>query len=219
MIVLPRFAALFASSGSTLPTSTALVLGLSNALRANATVVVLAVVVVAAIVAWLATSPDAAETRSRILISTPIVSPFYREVLAARAARVISILLGGGAPLMQALDDASRSLDDPSARQEILRVRSRVREGSSAAAAFAEGTLFPDVLSRLIAAGEESSQLEAFFTKAADLFEERAKRSAARFVALAEPALIVAFGIVVGFIALALVQAIYGINIAPVRGR
>jgi type II secretory pathway component PulF len=74
------------------------------------------------------------------------------------------------------------------------------------------------VLARLIAAGEESSQLESFFTKAADLFEERAKRSAARFMALAEPALIVAFGIIVGLIALSLVQAIYGINLAPMRG-
>jgi type II secretory pathway component PulF len=57
-----------------------------------------------------------------------------------------------------------------------------------------------------------------FFAKAADLFEERAKRSAARYVALAEPALIVVFGLVVGLIALALVQAIYGINLTPMRG-
>ena len=88
----------------------------------------------------------------------------------------------------------------------------------SPAAAVAEGTLFPPVFARLVAAGEESSQLEAFFSKAADLFEERAKRAAARFVALAEPALIVAFGFIVGLIALALVQAIYGINVTPMRG-
>jgi general secretion pathway protein F len=218
MVVLPRFGALFASSGSALPTSTAIVLGISNALRANAVplLVVAGVLVFAAV--WLFTSRDAAGTRSRLLLSLPLVSRFRREVLAARAARVISVLLAGGAPFVVALDDAARSLDDPAARDEVLRIRGRVREGVGAAAAVGEGSLFPEVFARLVAAGEESGRLELFFAKAADLFEERAKRAAARYVALAEPALIVAFGLVVGLIALALVQAIYGINLTPMRG-
>jgi general secretion pathway protein F len=218
MVVLPRFGALFTSSGSALPLSTAIVLGISGALRANA-VPLLAVVGATAVGAvWLAAARDAAGARSRLMLSLPLVSGFYREVLAARAARVISVLLAGGAPFVVALDDAARSLDDPSLKAEVLRIRGRVREGTGAAAAMREGTLFPDVFARLVAAGEEAGRLETFFGKAADLFEERAKRSAARFVALAEPALIVAFGIVVGLIALALVQAIYGINLTPMRG-
>jgi type II secretory pathway component PulF len=218
MVVLPRFGALFAASGSALPASTAFVLAISAFLRQHAALLVSTVVLVAAFALWLATSRDAAELRSRLFLSLPVVSGFYREVLAARTARVIAILLGGGAPFVSALDDAAKSLDDPSACREVLRIRARAREGVSPAAAVAEGTLFPSVFARLVAAGEESSQLEAFFSKAADLFEERAKRSAARFMALAEPGLIVAFGLVVGLIALALVQAIYGINITPMRG-
>jgi general secretion pathway protein F len=219
MIVLPRFGALFAASGSELPASTAAVLAISAGLRAYALPIVVIFVALAAFLAWLMTSQDAAETRSKLFLSLPVVATFYREILAARTARVIAILLGGGAPFILALDDAAKSLDDPSAQREVLRIRARVREGVSPAAAVGEGTLFPPVFARLVTAGEESSQLETFFTKAADLFEERAKRSAARFVALAEPALIIAFGVVVGLIALALVQAIYGINLAPVRGR
>ncbi|MBA3672477.1 MAG: type II secretion system F family protein [Gemmatimonadaceae bacterium] len=218
LVVLPRFGALFASSGSALPRSTAIVLALSLSVRANAVLLGVAAALLGALVIWLAGARDAAAARSRIMLGTPLVSRFYREVLAARTARTIAILLGGGAPVIVALEDAARSLDDPAARDEVQRVRARVREGTSTATALAEGTLFPPVLARLIAAGEESGQLATFFSKAADLFEDRAKRSAARFVALAEPALIVAFGIVVGLIALALVQAIYGINLAPVRG-
>jgi type II secretory pathway component PulF len=218
MVVLPRFGSLFAASGSALPASTAFVLALSRTLRAYAVPVLFILAVASGFVMWLAIARDAAETRSRLFLRLPLVSGFYREVLAARSSRVIAILLGGGAPFVVALDDAAKSIDDPSAQREILRIRARAREGSSPAAALAEGQLYPPVLARLIAAGEESSQLEGFFTKAADLFEERAKRSAARFMALAEPALIVAFGIIVGLIALALVQAIYGINLAPMRG-
>jgi general secretion pathway protein F len=218
VVVLPRFGALFTASGSALPASTALVLSLSAGMRAYALPIIIALIALAAFTLWIATSRDAAETRSRLLLATPLVSHFYREVLAARTARVIAILLGGGAPFIVALDDAAKSIDDPSAQREVLRIRARVREGSSPTNAVAEGTLFPPVFARLVAAGEESSQLESFFTKAADLFEERAKRSASRFVALAEPALIVAFGLMVGLIALALVQAIYGINLTPMRG-
>jgi general secretion pathway protein F len=218
MVVLPRFGSLFAASGSELPASTAFVLALSRTLRAYAVPVVFILAMVSGFVLWLATARDAAEMRSRLFLRLPLVSGFYREVLAARSSRVIAVLLGGGAPFVAALDDAAKSIDDPSAQREILRIRARAREGTSPAAALAEGQLYPPVLARLIAAGEESSQLEGFFTKAADLFEERAKRSAARFMALAEPALIVAFGMIVGLIALALVQAIYGINLAPMRG-
>ena len=218
MIVLPRFGALFAASGSAIPASTSLVLSISAALQAHAVALGAALIAILALLVWLFTARDAADMRSRLLLSLPLVSGFYREVLAARVSRVIAILLGGGAPFVVALDDAARSIDDPSAQREVVRVRARVREGMSPSAAMAEGTLFPPVLARLVAAGEESSQLESFFAKAADLFEERAKRSAARFVALAEPGLIVVFGIVVGLIALALVQAIYGINLTPMRG-
>ena len=218
VIVLPRFGAIFAASGSAVPASTAFVLAISSALQAHAVRLVSGVGLVLALLYWLFTAKDAADARSRVLLATPLVSAFYREVLAARASRVIAILLGGGAPFVVALDDAARSIDDPSAKREVVRIRARVREGVSPSAAVAEGTLFPPVLARLVAAGEESSQLESFFAKAADLFEERAKRSAARFVALAEPGLIVVFGAVVGLIALALVQAIYGINVTPMRG-
>lgn len=218
MIVLPKFGALFAASGSAIPASTAFVLAVSSTLQAHAVLLVSGVGSILVLLIWVFRAREGADVRSRLLLAMPLVSGFYREVLAARVSRVIAILLGGGAPFVIALDDAARSIDDPSAQREVLRIRARVREGVSPSAAVAEGTLFPPVLARLVAAGEESSQLESFFAKAADLFEERAKRSAARFVALAEPGLIVVFGIVVGVIALSLVQAIYGINITPMRG-
>jgi type II secretory pathway component PulF len=171
----------------------------------------------AALMFWLAAASDAAAWRARVLLALPWSSAFYREVLAARASRLMAILLSGGAPVITALDDAARSLEVPQASDELLRIRSRVREGARVVDALGDGTLFPPLLTRLVAVGEEASQLGPFFERAADVFEDRTQRQAARFVAIAEPALIVVFGLVVGFIALALVQAIYGINLTPLR--
>ncbi len=217
LVVLPRFDALFAQSGSALPASTAAVLAISSAMRAHAGALGLVALILVSLFAWTVTAEGAAYWRGRLLLSIPGVSTFYREVLAARAARLIALLLAGGSPIISALDDAARSIESPHAREELLRLRARVREGARVTEALEEGSLFPDMLGRLVAVGEESSQVPIFFARAADLFEERARRTAARVVAFAEPALIVIFGLVVGVIALALVQAIYGINLTPLR--
>ena len=216
-VVLPRFAILFAASGSALPASTAAVLALSGALRAHAAVAATLAGVASALLIWLVGAADAAAWRVRVMLALPGASGFCRELLAARAARLLALLLAGGAPLVSALDDAARSMDTPQVREELLRIRARVREGARVSDAVIDGTLFPDMLGRLVAVGEESSQLAMFFERAAELFEDRTRRTAARFMAFAEPALIVLFGLVVGMIALALVQAIYGINVTPMR--
>ena len=92
-----------------------------------------------------------------------------------------------------------------------------MREGASLRQAVAEGGLFPPLLERLIAVGEESARLSDFLLEAAALFERRTERTMERFVALVEPAMILFFGGIVAFIALALLQGIYGINAGSFR--
>jgi general secretion pathway protein F len=135
-----------------------------------------------------------------------------RQVLAARFARLLSGLLGGGAPLYSAMGDVIDSLDDPVAREEATAIRARVREGLTLRAAIEASPLFPPVLSQLVGVGEESSRLREFLLKAADLLDERAERAAQRTAALIEPAMIVLFGGLVALIAFSLLQAIYSIN-------
>jgi len=94
----------------------------------------------------------------------------------------------------------------------VVRIRTRVREGSSLRAALAESTLFPPMLAQLVGVGEDAGQLRTFLMKSADIFEERTERATSRLATLAEPAMIIVFGAIVAFVALSLLQAIYGIN-------
>ena len=134
------------------------------------------------------------------------------HALAGRFARLVGVLLGGGAPLLTALDDTIESIGDPIARDDVTRVRTLVREGSSLRGALAESPIFPTMLSQLMGVGENAGQLRTFLMKAADIFEERTERATQRLATLAEPAMIVVFGAIVAFVALSLLQAIYGIN-------
>jgi type II secretory pathway component PulF len=210
--VLPRFVTLLEGSGATLPRSTAALLALSAFLhRAWPALIVLPLLVVG-FVAWTGSTIEGQRVAARLLVSIPGVRTLRRYALAARFARLVGVLLGGGAPLLAALDDTIESIGDPLARDETVRIRTRVREGSSLRAAVAESPLFPPLLPQLIGVGEDAGQLRVFLNKAADIFEERTERATQRLATLAEPAMIVMFGAIVAFVALSLLQAIYGIN-------
>jgi general secretion pathway protein F len=210
--VLPRFVTLLEGSGASLPRSTATLLALAAALHRGWPVLALIPFVVAAFVAWTRTSDAGRRTWSSALLALPGIRTLRRYALAGRFARLVGVLLGGGAPLLPALDDTVESIGDPVARDDVVRIRTRVRDGSSLRAALAESRLFPPLLAQLVGVGEEAGQLQTFLMKSADIFEERTERATQRLATFAEPAMIVIFGCMVAFVALSLLQAIYGIN-------
>jgi type II secretory pathway component PulF len=208
--VLPRFVTLLEGSGARLPKSTSTLLAFSAALHRGWPVLLLVPFVVAAFVAWVRGSEAGARAWSTIMLGLPGIRTLRRYALAGRFARLVGVLLGGGAPLLTALDDTIESIGDPNARDDVARIR--VREGSSLRAALADSSLFPPMLAQLVGVGEDAGQLRTFLMKSADIFEERTERATSRLATLAEPAMIIMFGAIVAFVALSLLQAIYGIN-------
>ncbi|MDP1858407.1 MAG: type II secretion system F family protein [Gemmatimonadaceae bacterium] len=217
LFVLPRFAELLSGAGAALPSSTAALLALSAWARRFWPALVVLPVTLAFLVAWARTSDRGRAVVSRSLLALPIVGALRAQVLSARFARLTGVLLAGGAPLLAALDNAIESIGDPVARDEASRIRTRVREGVPLAGAIGEGTLFPPLLAQLVAVGEDSGRLQEFLLKASDIFETQSDRTRQRLVTLVEPAMIVLFGGGIGFVALSLLQAVYGINAGAFR--
>lgn len=215
--VLPRFVTLLEGSGAVLPPTTRALLTVTGVLRRAWPLVVLLPFVCAGLAAWVRNMEDGRRAWSALLLQLPLIRTLRQYALSARFARLVGVLLGGGAPLLPALDDAMASIGDPIARDEIARVRGLVREGTSMRAALGTSTLFSPLLAQLVGVGEEAGQMRTFLLKAADIFEERTERATQRVAALAEPAMIVVFGAIVAFVALSLLQAIYGINAGSFR--
>jgi general secretion pathway protein F len=215
--VLPRFASLLAGTGAALPRSTAAMLALADFVREAWPVLLGAIAAIEFVVAAGGRTEAGRRARSSALLQAPGVATLRRLVLAARFARLLGVLLAGGAPLLAALDDAAQSLTDPLAHDEVARIRARVHDGIALNVAIAEGTLFPPLLARLVAVGEEAGQLEAFLGRAAEICEERAARLLERLVTIVEPLMIVLLGAVVALVALSLLQAIYGLDASAFR--
>ncbi|HLA90891.1 MAG TPA: type II secretion system F family protein [Gemmatimonadaceae bacterium] len=217
LFVLPRFVTLLENSGARLPPSTTFLLSISATLHQFWPVLLLAPLGLALGAAWIRNTKEGARFWAVTLLSLPLVRTLRRFALSARFARLVGVLLGGGAPLLQAIDDTIESLADPVARDDAARIRTKVRDGSSLKSAVSESAVFPPLLAQLIGVGEDAGQLRPFLLKAADIFEERTERATQRMATLLEPAMIVTFGACVAFVALSLLQAIYGINASSFR--
>jgi type II secretory pathway component PulF len=216
-VVLPRFAELLTDSGAQLPRSTALLIATSNQIRELWIIPAAAVGALCLFLAWARAHDAGQRLLGRALLALPLVGTLRTATLTGRFARMTGTLLSGGATLFSALEDVANSLADNLAHDEVLRIRASVREGSSLSNALASGVLFPRLLGQLVVVGEESGALERFLLKAADLFDERAERIQQRLVALTEPAMIIVFGGIIGFVALSMLQAVYSVNASSFR--
>ena len=216
MFVLPRFAELLLNSGAELPRMTAIMFDVSTFARAHWRALLLVPVAVFVFIMWMRSTSPGRVFAANLLFRLPLAGHWRRQALAAQFARMVGELLAGGAPLLAALGDTRDCMSDPVARSETERIRTRVREGSSLHGAIAQGS-FPEVLAQLVALGEEASRLSDFLLKAADLLERRTEQAVERMVTLAEPIMIVTFGGLVATVALALLQAIYGVNAGSFR--
>lgn len=209
-LVVPRFASVLEDAGGTLPWSTRLLLGATDvALRWGW---LLALVVAAA--AWGAylwtRTPEGRLARDRLVLRLPAVGGLVHRLATARLARTLGTLLTGGVPLVSALDIARGTTGNEVLSRGLDAASRALREGRSFSGAV-DGVL-PRLATQMIAVGEESGALPEMLLRVATVYDREVRDALKRAVSLVEPAMILLFGGVVGFVALAMLQAIYGIN-------
>ena len=208
--VVPRFADIMADVGGELPMTVRLLMAASAVVTGGwwAWLLLLAVAVMALRRAL--ARPEVLRRWHGRRLELPWIGEFERKYLTARFARTLGLLLRSGLPMMQALRIARASASNLVFQAGVDRAAAAVAEGGNVAASLG-GTL-PPLASQMLAVGEESGQLDALCLRVADAYDADVRRTLRTMVALVEPAMILVFGTLVGFVALAMLQAIYGIN-------
>lgn len=213
--VLPRFVGILEEAGAALPRSTALLLATGDFLgRWWGALLVAALAATAAIVAW-GRSESGRRAVARLLLRLPVVGPLRRRAVAVRFGRSLGELLRSGLAIVPALEVASASLADPATADELAAATERVRAGEKLADAVGQGRAFPPLFLRMTAVGEEGGRLPDMLDRAAGVAEDELERGLERLVRLVEPTMVVVFGVLVGLVALSLLQAIYGVRLQP----
>ncbi len=210
LVVVPRFADLIADNGGTLPLSTRLLIGLSSALARSWWLLLIAGAL--AVLAWRRTMADPTQQQRwhAALLRWPVVGPLERTRGGAAYTGTLSVALQSGVGLLKAMQLARQVVSNRQLQQDLEGAEQRVRDGGGLSVAL-DGIL-PPLAVRLLDAGEIGGDLAMLASRAAQTADADVQRALTQAVTLVEPALILGFGGLVGFVALALLQAIYGIN-------
>ena len=210
--VVPQVANVFAGSKRALPLLTTLMLGLSAGVRNHAWLILFAIVTIAvgARLAW--SSADFRMKFDATWLRLPVLGKLARGYNAARFASTLAMLAAAGVPILKALQAAADTLSNRAMRADALDALVLVREGAPLASAMAQKKRFPGLLSMFARLGEQTGQLPAMLQRAARQLSTEVQRRALQLATILEPLLIVAMGLVVMLIVLAVLLPIIQLN-------
>jgi general secretion pathway protein F len=210
--VVPQIVSVFANTKQKLPMLTIMMLATSDFVRNYGWLVL--IVTIGLFYGWRTALKNAA-TKMRWhtwLLSAPLYGKFERSLNTARFASTLAITTGSGVPILKALQTSRDTLSNIAMRQQVDTAATSVREGIGLARALAVHKHFPPMLIHMIRAGEVTGELPAMLERAASAQEQDLERRAMTIAGLLEPALILAMGVVVLLIVLAVLMPIIEIN-------
>ena len=210
LFVVPRFAAMIADEGGALPLSTRLLVGAGGLVAGGWWALLIGgALLIAAARSWLA-HPGNRQRWHAWRLALPWVGELELKHETAAFARALGMLLKSGRPLLPALRAARATVSNAELGAGLDRAAEAVSHGKPIHVALS-GTL-PPLATELIAVGEGSGRLDDMCSRVADAYDGEVRRTLRTLVGVIEPAMILLFALVVGFVALAMLQAIYGIN-------
>jgi general secretion pathway protein F len=210
--VVPQIVSVFANTKQKLPLLTIMMLGLSNFVKAYGLMV--GAVLIAAWFAWRRAlrNPELKRRWHTWLLTAPVYGKFERSLNTARFASTLAITIGSGVPILRALDTSRDTLSNVAMRELVEEASASVREGVSLARALSVQKHFPPMLVHMIRAGEITGELPAMLERAANSQQQDLERRTLTIAGLLEPVLILAMGLVVLLIVLAVLMPIIEIN-------
>jgi general secretion pathway protein F len=210
--VVPQIVSVFANTKQQLPLLTVVMLAISDFVRSWGWLV--ALLLAAAFYAWnrALKNPSIRLRWHTWLLNAPMYGRFERSLNTARFASTLAITTGSGVPILRALQTSQETLGNAAMRLQVEDATAAVREGVGLARALSAHPYFPPMLIHMIRAGETTGELPAMLERAANAQEADLERRALTIAGLLEPMLILAMGVVVLLIVLAVLMPIIEIN-------
>jgi type IV pilus assembly protein PilC len=210
--VVPEFEAFYAQFEQELPLSTRMIVATSEFARSYAVLLTIgAVAAGVAFWAWMK-EPVQRERFDRWILRMPGIGPIAMKFSTSQAARTLATLLGGGIPLVNAIDVAARSIKNRYMAHELQVAGQQVREGRALAAAMHDSGAFADVAVKMVEVGESTGALQEMLNSLADFYDEEIDTNLSRFITLVEPVLLVVMGLVIAGLLLALYMPLFNMG-------
>jgi len=213
--VVPQFSKIFSDMGRDLPLPTVILLTISHTLVKFWWVIALFIIAVISIVKKYLKSQEGRRTWDNMKFRLPLFGKLFKETAVSRFARTFGTLLGSGVPILNALQIVKGTLGSDKIAEIISSVRESVRKGKGLSEPLKNSDIFPPLALHMVTVGEETGRLDEMLIKIADRFDLEVRTTVKRMLSLLEPALILTMGIIIGFIVIAMLLAIFSINELP----
>jgi type IV pilus assembly protein PilC len=206
IFIVPIFARMFEDLGGQLPLPTRIAMGLSNVLTSPFGVLLYAVLIggVVFFLRWRKTENGRKAVDPLMLRLPAKIGDIMQKVALARFARTLGTLSAAGVPILQALEITARSSGNWVIEKALLASREAIREGLPIYAPLEGEKVFPPMVTRMIAVGEETGDIDGMLTKIAEFYESEVDAAVKALTSIIEPLMIVVVGGIVGGIIVAM---------------
>lgn len=210
--VVPRIINVFSDTGQTLPESTQILIGICHLLQHYGLYLLLIILGLFYCAKRLLHKQSIRFKWHKLLLRLPILGNAMRTVNTARYARTLGILSAAGIPILECMRIASTLVTCLPIKKACIQAAAKVSEGGHIAGALRQTGYFAPMMLHLIASGEQTGQLEAMLTHAADNQDDAVKRLITTSLTLLEPLIILIMGAIVLFIVLAILLPIFALD-------
>jgi len=210
--VIPKIIVIFEQNKATLPLITILLIKTSTLLRKGWWLLAAAGIGIVYAYRRLIKREDLRLRRDILLLKMPLLGPLLSKLILSRFAKILGLLLASGVPVIKAMEITGEVVVNRHYRKVLQSVREELAEGGNLSTSLRSCGLFPPMLVHMVAVGEKGGTLEEMLTKAGSAFEKEFVASVTRFMSLLEPLMVLAMGVVVGTVVVAVLLPIFQLN-------
>lgn len=212
LFVLPRFASIYANRGAALPAPTQFLMGLSNSVQNFwwAYLLVVAGIIATCVMGF--TTERGRVVVDKLKLNVPVIGTLFRKLYVTRSMRTLGTMLEAGVPILDMIPIARSVTNNTQFDLFWDEVDERLRNGSQLSAPFFSSSLIPRSVAQMIFAGEKSGRLGDVMYKVAEYTEEEFDEQVKQATNYIEPAMVVTLGVIIGFVAIALLLPIFQVS-------
>lgn len=210
--VIPKFTAIFSDLGKSLPLSTAFIMWVSEVVRGYWWAMAGAVILIVGGVWYYSRTDEGGLMMDQIKLKLVILGDTIRKIETARFTRTLGTLISSGVPILNALNIVKEILGNRVMANALQEVSTGIRGGKGISEPLRMSGVFPPLALHLIEVGEETGSLDAMLLQVADTYDREIGYAIKRFVALLEPMMILLMGLLIGFVVVSMLLAIFSVN-------
>jgi type IV pilus assembly protein PilC len=210
--VIPVFANIYKDFHAKLPAPTMFLVEVSNVVRHYLPFVAGSLFAIGFALVKYKKTPKGTELWDRVKIKFPVLGKLAHKIALSRFTRTFASLIRSGVPILETLQIVGQSAGNFMVAKAVHEAAASIERGENIAGSLAKHTVFPPMLIRMIAAGEQTGKVDVMLEKISDFYDEEIEATLSGLTALIEPMLIVFLGVVVGGIVICMFLPIFQLN-------